>query len=179
MTEPTDKIEHGYLPMYRAIAADLGPDARVCEVGIAAGAGLRMFRELFPGGMLVGVDQRESCRHTCAELAHIVIADQDHPALAAMLRKSFGFFDLVVDDASHDGRLTAMTYAQLWPMVRPGGYYVIEDWYVGFPSWPSYDDSMLDLARGFLDFLERKPEAGGVESVTYEYGLIIIRKSPS
>ena len=52
----TDKIGHGYLPSYLRIAAELGPAARVCEVGVQYGHGLDMFQALFPDGMVAGVD---------------------------------------------------------------------------------------------------------------------------
>ena len=52
----TDKLTHGYLPTYLSIAAQLGPAARVCEVGVCLGRGLDMFQALFPDGLVAGVD---------------------------------------------------------------------------------------------------------------------------
>lgn len=84
-------------------------------------------------------------------------------------------FDLIVDDASHDGVLTRRTWELLWPLVRPGGFYVIEDWFVGLGGpWLRYGDSMLRTAESFLPLLDQR---GQVRSVTYEYGLIIMEHS--
>ena len=52
----TDKVQHGYLPAYLRIAAELGPAARVCEIGVQHGHGLDMFQALFPDGLVAGVD---------------------------------------------------------------------------------------------------------------------------
>lgn len=46
-------------------------------------------------------------------------------------------FDFVVDDASHCGWRSWTSFQALWPQVRAGGYYVIEDWTTGYqPTWP-------------------------------------------
>ena len=43
--------------------------------------------------------------------------------------------DLVIDDASHMYGPTKTTFETLFPLLRPGGLYVIEDWSWG--CWPS------------------------------------------
>ena len=61
----------------------------------------------------------------------------------------------------------------LWPLLAPGGYYVIEDWMVGLPDWPGFGDSMLLAAQGLLTLLTKD---GDVEDITFRYGLAVIRK---
>jgi predicted methyltransferase len=36
--------------------------------------------------------------------------------------------DLVIDDASHMYALTKKSFETLFPLLRPGGLYIIEDW---------------------------------------------------
>src|SRR4030095_2496968 len=36
--------------------------------------------------------------------------------------------DLVLDDASHHYRPTKSSFEALFPLIRPGGLYIIEDW---------------------------------------------------
>ena len=43
-------------------------------------------------------------------------------------REFSGPLDLVVDDASHLYRLTQASFETLFPLLRPGGLYLIEDW---------------------------------------------------
>jgi hypothetical protein len=168
----TDKIQHGYLPTYLRIAAELGPAARVCEIGVQHGHGLDMFQALFPVGLVAGVDANPGCRRPegCIEIH----AGQDDPGLPALLAGWSPEWDLFADDASHDGNLTVATLRLLWPLLRPGGFYVIEDWMVGLPHiWPEYGDSMLLTAQGLLTLLTRD---GDVEDITYRYGLAVLRK---
>jgi len=124
----TDKEEpHGYLPDYLQLAEIAGPAAVVCEVGVLHGDSLDMWRELFPAGTVIGVDRDPGCRWPPG--THRVLAAQDDPGLAAMVTACApGGCDLIVDDASHIGHLTAAAFTSLWPLVKPGGFYVVEDW---------------------------------------------------
>jgi Methyltransferase domain len=166
----TDKIGHGYLPAYLRIAAELGPAAKVCEVGVEHGHGLDLFQALFPAGLICGVDADGGSRWPDGTIT--VICDQASDTLPGRLRQHAAQWDLFVDDASHDGALTAATFGLLWPLVAPGGFYVIEDWMTGL-GWPGHDDSMLLAAQGLLTLLRRD---GDVEDITYRYGLAVLRK---
>jgi predicted O-methyltransferase YrrM len=168
----TDKWTHGYLPTYLRIAAELGPAARVCEVGVFGGESLAMWQALFPDGTVCGVDREAGCAWPPGTIA--VIRSQDDPALPELLRQHADAWDLIVDDASHDGALTAATFRLLWPLVAPGGFYALEDWMVGLPHiWPEYGNSMLLTAQGLLTLLTRD---GDAEDITYRYGLAVVRK---
>jgi hypothetical protein len=175
---PTDKISyHGYFPAYREIAARLGPAGRVCEIGVEGGASLKMWQALFPAGLVAGVDIRPGA--TWPEGTVKVVSGQDAGDLPARLREvSPGGFDLIVDDASHDGALTRRTWELLWPLVRPGGCYVIEDWDVALSGgkWKSYGNSMLRTAESFLPLLDRP--GCDPDSIEYRNGLIILRRKP-
>jgi cephalosporin hydroxylase len=179
MGEVTDKIEQGYLSAYFELAAALPDDPVVVEIGCAHGAGLALFRSMWPSGTLIGVDHLrppELVRTIWEIGAKLVMSDQADPALPAkILARCAASPSLVVDDASHDGPKTLGTWALLWPIVAPGGFYVVEDWFVGFDTHPDYDGSMLDFARQLLMTLDGQSLIG-VESVTYRYGMIVIKK---
>ena len=163
----TDKITQGYLPSYLRIAADLGPDAAVCEVGVYHGASLRLWQALFPLGRVTGVDS--SPYADWPEGTVRVVAGQDDPGLPGKVGGPFG---LVVDDASHDGTLTAATFRLLWPLVQPGGYYVVEDWWVSLAGVDG--GGMLAMVAGMLSMLDGQD--GECEQVTYRYGMAIAKR---
>jgi len=166
----TDKIGHGYLGAYLRIAAVLGPQARVCEIGVGHGHGLDLFQALYPDGLVCGVDADGGCRWPDGTVA--IISDQDSSSLPGRLLAVSAGWDLIVDDASHDGGKTLETFRLLWPLVSPGGYYVVEDWMVAL-GWPGWDTSMLDAVAGLLGLLDGHSD---VEQVTYRYGLAVARK---
>jgi len=176
----TDKDwRHGYIPDYLRLARALGPAAVACEVGVHEGGSLAMWQDLFPQGMVIGVDNDPSC--TWPEGTRRVIAEQDDPALAVMVAgHALAGCDLIVDDASHVGQLSMATFALLWPLVRPGGFYVVEDWADPWvnPLWmrtsqanPEHQD-LVDVVPGLITALK-----DGARTVEYtREGLVIIRR---
>ncbi len=166
----TDKAQHGYLPTYLRIASELGVSANVCELGVWGGGSLILWQTLFPGGIIVGVD-RDRYSYWPRNTVKIV-SQQDDPALPERLRGVVDGFDLIIDDASHDGALTRKSWELLWPMVKPGGYYVVEDWMIHLQyHGPA---SMLDAVTSFLPLLSSLEAE--VSSVEYRYGMAIVRK---
>jgi Methyltransferase domain len=176
----TDKVwPHRYFQQYARIAGILGPQARVLELGVQGGESLLMWRGLFPlAAEIVGVDCNHNSRWPEGTIR--VVAFQDDPGLPGMT--GGGPFDLIVDDASHDGNLTRKSFDLLWPLLAPGGFYVIEDWAVALrpgdepgETWGQpWGDSMLRCAESFLPMLDRRDAE--CESIEYRYGLIIIRR---
>ena len=169
----TDKVAQGYLAVYHEIADYLGPAARVCEIGVLNGGSLATWQELFPQGTVAGVDISPTMHWPAGTLK--VVMSQDDPRLPDLLSEHEIEWDLIVDDASHDGALTAATLDLLWPLVCPGGFYVIEDWFVGFADYhgPCKSPAMLPLVQSLL---ERLHANGDVASVGYRYGMAIMRK---
>lgn len=166
----TDKISpHGYFQAYARIAGELGPSVNVCELGVLDGEGLRMFGALFPLGTVTGVDIGDGCTWPGGTVK--VVSAQDAPDLPERLAGPFG---LIVDDASHEEGPTVRSFGLLWPLVQPGGYYVVEDWTVGLVEPHLWGPGMLNAARSFLPLLGDKD--GDTESVEYRYGMIIVRK---
>ena len=174
----TDKIvPHQYFQAYARIAGELGPSAKVCELGVQGGESLRMWQALYPLGDVWGVDSSDGA--TWPDGTVKVVARHDDPALPGMLD---GPYDLIVDDGGHHGPVVRASFALLWPLVAPGGFYVVEDWQVSLrPSerpgetWGQpWGDSMLRAVESFLPLL-RYPDSE-CESVEYRYGLAIVRK---
>ena len=61
---------------------------------------------------------------------HYGVNQADRDAMSTLLESDHGaqLLDLVVDDASHLYRETRASFELLFPRLRPGGRYVIEDW---------------------------------------------------
>jgi hypothetical protein len=113
----------------------------IVEVGTFDGASLALCAELVHPRRIVGIDIRSEPSAALAEYIerrglrdsvrpHYGVSQTDAPALRAIVDDEFGDepLDLVVDDASHAREATRATFDALFPRVRPGGVYVIEDW---------------------------------------------------
>lgn len=176
----TDKGESGYVPTYKALAQTLPRDPAICELGVYQGGSLELWQTMWPAAsVIVGVDLNPNSVWPPGTVK--VVADQQKPGLANLLIHTLASealgkqgYDLIIDDASHQGHSTYKTFQHLWKLVTPGGYYVIEDWCVWNGHHGNFDDSMLNMAMMLLKGFDT-PETT-VHFVTYSYGMIIIRK---
>jgi hypothetical protein len=174
----TDKIgKHGYFRPYQQLAFRLPLDSRVCEVGIWQGESLKLWQAFFPAGLIAGVD-RDPDAIWPEGTARVVAAQDDETLPGKLTAVSPDGFDLIIDDASHDGKLTRRTWELLWPLVRPDGFYVIEDWSEGTMAalaWkPGAVKGMLEMAQSFVPLL--RLQGCDPDSIEYRYGLIIMHK---
>jgi demethylmacrocin O-methyltransferase len=86
-----------------------------------------MWSELFPEALIVGVDWIADLRlHQRPSIA-IIIADVRDPAKLAAISTLHGPWDVVVDDASHLHDDVRIAFEELYPRVREGGWYFVED----------------------------------------------------
>jgi demethylmacrocin O-methyltransferase len=114
-----------------------------------------MWRSYFPRATVYGLDIYEKLLPREPRIL-LVQGDQSDQVFLAGLAKSYGPFDLIVDDGSHLGRHLRASFAALFPAVRPAGLYVIEDletaywdeWEGGPPGTPG---TGADLAKSLLD----------------------------
>lgn len=98
----------------------------VMEVGVADGSCLCAWREIFPNATIVGMDIHHSDK-AHGERIEFYLGDQRIKAdcdRAVAGRQ----FDLIVEDATHKLGDTLTTFFWLWPFVKPGGLYVVEEW---------------------------------------------------
>ncbi|MFK7058789.1 CmcI family methyltransferase [Flavobacterium oreochromis] len=62
--------------------------------------------------------------------------------------KEVGEFDLIIDDGSHINDHVIKTFEYLFPRLKKGGYYVIEDTQTSY--WKEYGGSSVDRIKRVL-----------------------------
>ena len=108
----------------------------IMEVGMFEGGSLVVMDKLFKPDVIVGLDLRrepikplEEYRKENPHMKTYYARSQDKIGTLMAARENFPTgIDLVVDDASHLYEQTKATFEMLFPLVRKGGKYVIEDW---------------------------------------------------
>jgi hypothetical protein len=133
-------VWHRFSPFYRRQFATLGPVGRVLEFGVLNGASIRWLRGLFPAAEIVGVDILPMQPDWPVDPAiRYLRADQgDRAGLEAALAGLGSGFDLVIEDGSHVPQHQAACLAAAFPLLRPGGLYVLEDLHTSLPWHPLY-----------------------------------------
>ena len=99
----------------------------ILEIGVWRGASLRTWRDYFPRGRIVGLDLEEHALAQRGERIDVFVGDQkDHGFLASVI-EAVGAPDIVIDDGGHRSELQFASLDFLWPLLKPGGLYIVED----------------------------------------------------
>jgi hypothetical protein len=176
----TDKIEHHYLELYDPFLSPwTDKEIKLLEIGIHRGGSLRLWRDYFPHGRIVGIDLKLPRGFVPGERIQIFEGSQaDTRFLTEVATKTAPEgFDMIIDDASHIGELTKRTFWHLFDHhLKPGGLYAIEDWGTGylddFPDGKKFDPkpSILDPfpchSHGMVGFVKELVDEQGAGSIT-------------
>uniref|UniRef100_A0A7S2GSM3 Methyltransferase domain-containing protein n=1 Tax=Haptolina brevifila TaxID=156173 RepID=A0A7S2GSM3_9EUKA len=121
---------HGYTSAYSML---LDPHhlqfQNVTEVGVLTGSSLLMWADYFPNATIWGLDivmRKEAYARTASEprIKLLPVDGRSSPSQLQLLNESM---DLVIEDASHGHTDSMQIAATYWPLVKPGGFYIIED----------------------------------------------------
>jgi cephalosporin hydroxylase len=143
------KNDH-YIRVYEQLASAFSPRS-ILELGILQGESYVFFDKLFKPLRMSAVEIKpqpvasllQYLSRTENRFAHFGTSQRDGEMLRQIiLRELADELDLVVDDASHTYEETKASFEFLFPLLRPGGIYVIEDW-----SWAHRPDYQSSDAR--------------------------------
>lgn len=137
------------------------------------GESLRMWAAYFPDARIVGIDLYGKTLDVPRNV-HLYKCSQDSPTGMAKIFELEGKPDVFIDDFSHVNDLTLKTFDIVFPMLKPGGIYIVEDiegsWYPdhGFGGTADPMDftapTIINKFRGLLNDLNTKFIGGHVAS---------------
>lgn len=126
----TDKSSkrHDFLETYeRHLSRFCDSATSVLEIGVFNGASLRMWEEFFREAQIVGVDVKpEAVEHQVGRV-RVEIGNAGSVPFLREVAERHGPFDVIVDDGSHLWDHQQIAFRILWPFLKPGGVFVIED----------------------------------------------------
>jgi demethylmacrocin O-methyltransferase len=138
---------------------------KVLEIGIggydaidAGGESLRMWKHYFRRGLIYGLDIFEKTGVEESRI-QVVQGDQGDEAFLDSLGRELGPFDIIIDDGSHMSHHVLASFNALFPHIKPGGIYVVEDLATAYwPAWggatdPSAQYKSIELIKNLLDGL--------------------------
>jgi len=164
---PSDKSAayHGYLGIYEMLFTPLRHrDIRFLEIGVFDGHSMRMWEEYFPAARIFGVDIASKTEHDSRRVKTIVADQGKRQDLTKVLAVTKGNFDVVLDDGGHTMEQQQLSFGTLFPAVKSGGLYIIEDIHSSFPHlWPGFGVER-DGANSTYTMIDRFVRTGRVES---------------
>ncbi|MGJ8482259.1 tetratricopeptide repeat protein [Sphingobium yanoikuyae] len=191
-------IDHDYARFYAEIFVPINADQpRLLEIGVggyadplAGGASLHMWHHLLPEWSIVAIDVTRK-KLSWPDHVTFICADQSNPDHLDHIGKKYGPFDVIIDDGSHVNKHVRASLWGLFPYLKEGGTYVIEDVqtsYLGaYGGSLSRDaDTTANLARDLFDFVNAAelpsdfpiPAAfrHSVEEVRFQHNVVSVRK---
>jgi len=102
-----------------------------CDMNYGPGASVKLWKALFPEADLWEAEYDGACvERSKDKLAGLntLVGDQGNPeVLDGWIEKSGGEFDVIIDDGGHTNCQIWTSFQKLWPTVKRGGLYFIED----------------------------------------------------
>jgi predicted O-methyltransferase YrrM len=143
---------------YVDLVAELRP-RRILELGIRFGGSAAFLHQLARPERLVVLDIVPTPapllaayvdEHGAGDVVrpHYGVDQSDRARLRAIVDEAFGDepLDLVIDDASHLYEPSVASFEELFPRLRPGGRYIIEDWASDFDHLNHWAEQFAKLA---------------------------------
>ena len=134
---------------------------KVLEIGVggyadphAGGSSLRMWKYYFPKSMIYSIDIYDKSALQEKRIA-IFRGSQSDEAFLQNLGRDIGSLDIIIDDGSHVNRDVIRSFEILFPTVKPGGIYVVEDTQTSY--WEPFGGDSVDFAnpRTIMNYFKR------------------------
>lgn len=164
---------------------------RILELGVYQGGSFVFLDQMLTPDKIAAVELNSTtlpaldayvAKHSDRARVYYGMSQDDVANLDTIVAEDFGGeLDLVVDDASHFYEPTKIAFKTLFPKVRPGGMYIIEDWSWSFePEFQNPTNAWFhisSLANLVVDIMEDMATGPLIDEVTVSGPLIKVRRS--
>lgn len=148
----TDKgpLGHNYTPYYDMFFAPLRDKyINLLEIGVWEGASLKMWEEYFPNGGITGLDIHEKSQYDTQRIVTIQKDQSKKEALFSIQDYVSELISIIIDDGSHNAEDQILSFETLFPVLRPGGMYCVED------TLCSYDKERWGKNGSFIEYIAK------------------------
>jgi hypothetical protein len=146
----------------------------ILEIGTFKGESTKILSRAYPESKILSLDLHiRPIDFSSQKNITYKKADQtNRDEIIPLIEKNFPEgVDLVIDDASHFGYFSKITFDIVFPFVKSGGAYFIEDWGTGY--WDSWEDGCrfqnFDLSQHMGNIPKRIP--------SHDFGMVGFVKS--
>ena len=110
---------------------------------------LTAWAEVFPSANLYGADMKSDQLFDTDNITMTYVDQNNTESLNALLNKFSVEFDVILDDASHMYGSTIHTFEHLYPALKSGGVYLIEDCQADNPNINGWQQTVSALSEYF------------------------------
>jgi len=179
-----NKPDH-FIEIYQKLFKEFkDKEGRILELGIQKGGSLELWEEWMPKFKVIGVDVID-CKEFDTERIKTLQMDQCDERIL-----EYGPFDIIIDDGGHKMSQQINSFKLLYPALKSGGLYIIEDLNTSY--WQEFRDQALpttDFLKDLIDDVNRdafedrlrckvdKRKFYDIDSISFYKYLCVIRKS--
>jgi hypothetical protein len=155
----TDKASSGHnvLRLYEQFIRDLRFEEFILlEIGGLNGSSLRMWEEYFSSALVVCIDINPNVVSFQTERTKVEIGNSgSQPFLRSVIEKH-GVPKIILDDGSHRWDHQRIAFKSLFPLLEPGGLYIVEDLHTSFEAgFAGVDDHpFIHMLHKLSDYLQ-------------------------
>lgn len=180
----TDKWNvHWYAAHYQTHFAPLRRrHMNILEIGIGGysdphcgGESLRMWKAYFPKSTIYGLDIYDKTPQREDRILTFQGSQTDEALLTSLQTKSGGF-DIVIDDGSHHNEHVITTFNTLFPLLKDGAIYAVEDtqtsYWARFGGGDGSERTSMGLFKKLLDGLNYMEFEGEYEPTYFDRHIV-------
>lgn len=161
----TNKYDSGLAEIYKEKFREFkNKPITLLEIGTYMGGSMLLFEEMLPKATIYGFDilPKQDCLKDSKAITRVI--DQNDSEAIKSLAKEAGGFDIIIDDGCHYTKETSNCFDILWPQLRSGGLYVIEDWVAALKEKDNpnrvYAEALAGMDKLVFEIASQKQELG-------------------
>ena len=149
----TDKATfHHFTGFYDVMLNDIRNNVdSLLEIGVYAGASLRMWEEYFTQATIYGIDIDPRVLFSTDRIKTFLCSQTDFRKMDSLFKD--GSIDIIVDDGSHIISHQINSFLYMKKFLKPKGIYILEDLHTSY--MPAYIDSEV-LTIDFLKNIDKE-----------------------
>lgn len=145
---------HNYTPKYDKILSPYKDKfTSILEIGVAQGQSIKMWTDYFPNAVIHGADisfLSKICETYSNRIKFHLLDQRDAAQLKNM--EQFSPFDLIIDDGNHLWMEQILTFNTLFPYIKSGGIYIVEDTTTSY--WKEYKNYHISPTEYFKKLID-------------------------
>lgn len=174
----TDKRGHGYIKTYEQLFKPIRNNKlNILEIGVGGfnnpnkgGSSLRMWKEYFKKSIIYSIDIHDKSKLEENRIK-IFKGSQNDSSFLRNIETQIGPIDIIIDDGSHISEHILTSFNTLFPLLKQGGLYIIEDTHTSYLPQFGGEYKYLNNNRTSMGYFKDL-----TDGLNYEY---IPKRTPS
>ena len=193
----SDKYNHRYFKIYETYLNNFKKrKIKLLEIGVADGSSVKAWSKFFKNGKIVGIDIKEIDKKKLqikSKNIDLLKGSQSNLIFLDKLVNKYKSFDFIIDDGSHFPKDVIKSFKFLFPYLKKGGIYFIEDtqtsynhFFGGNPFDLKYSNSHMNFFKNLTDsinyqeianpFYIKKKYDSQILNISFHHNIVFLKK---